>query len=126
MMDATRRAWVDVGLWVLVQLTVTSVPGSAVPVDVHHPFDWLVHAGLYGMLGLLLVRAVAAGGWPGRRLVLLLALVSVAAALDEVHQLFIPGRNGSAMDWVFDTTGVGAGLLLGSLLMRSKLAAWLR
>ena len=126
MMDAKRRAWVDVGICVLVQLTVTSVPGSAVPVDVHHPWDWFVHLGMYGMLGLLLVRAAAAGGWPGRRLVLLLVLVSVAAALDEVHQLFIPGRNGSAMDWVFDTMGVGAGLLLGSLLMRSKLAAWLR
>jgi len=125
-MTSPRRAWLDVGLWIVVQLTITSVPGSAVPVDVHHPWDWFVHLGMYGMLGLLLVRAAAASGVPGRRLAVLLVVVSVAAALDEVHQLFIPGRNGSAMDWLFDTAGVGAGLLFGSLLMRSKVAAWLR
>lgn len=124
-MTSRRRAWLDVGLWIGVQLTITSVPGSSVPVDVHHPWDWFVHLGMYGMLGLLLARVATIGGWPARRLAALLVVVSVAAALDEVHQLYIPGRNGSAMDWVFDTTGVGAGLLFGSLLMRTKVAAWL-
>lgn len=127
MMEAKRRAWVDVGLWVLAQLTVTSVPGSAVPVDVHHPFDWLVHAALYGMLGLLIARAAAVNGWAGRRLVWMLLIVSVAAAADEAHQLVIPGRNGSAMDWVFDTAGVAAGLLIGRWMMASAaVAKWLR
>lgn len=121
-----RQAGFDAGLWIAVQLVITSVPGSSVPVDVHHPWDWFVHLGMYGMLGLLLARVAAIGGWPARRLVVLLVVVSVAAALDEVHQLYIPGRNGSAMDWVFDTTGVVAGILFGSLLMRTKAAAWLR
>ena len=105
MMDGRRRAWLTVAVWVLVQLTITSVPGSAVPVTVHHPWDWFVHAGMYGMLGLL---------------------IAAAAALDEVHQLYIPGRNGSAADWVFDTAGVAAGLLIGRWMMSSAAAKWLR
>jgi len=125
-MTASRRRWVDVGLWVLVQLTITSVPGSSVPVDVHHPWDWFVHMGMYGMLGLLLARAAEASAWSRRRLAWATLFVSAAAALDEVHQLFIPGRNGSLMDWVFDTIGVAAGLLIGSWLMRTRVATWLR
>jgi VanZ family protein len=125
-MTSRRQAWFDVGLWVLVQLTITSVPGSSVPVDVHHPWDWFVHMGMYGMLGLLLARVGEISGWRRRHLAVVMLVVSVAAALDEVHQLYIPGRNGSAMDWLFDTVGVGSGLLVGSLLMRSKVASWLR
>jgi VanZ family protein len=125
-MTASRRRWVDVGLWVLVQLTITSVPGSSVPVDVHHPWDWFVHLGMYGMLGLLLARVAEASAWSRRRVAWAGLFVSAAAALDEVHQLYIPGRNGSLMDWVFDTTGVAAGLLIGSWLMRTRVATWLR
>jgi len=125
-MTPGRRAWVDVGLWVFVQTLITSVPGSAVPVDVHHPFDWLVHFGMYAVLGGLVARAVAVAGWPGRRVLWLLAGVSVAAALDEWHQLFIPGRNGSAADWVFDSLGCAAGLFVGGRLMASRVGSWLR
>jgi VanZ family protein len=108
------------------QLVVTSVPGSAVPVDVGHPIDWAVHAGIYGMLGLLVARAAGLASWPGRRSAWAGAVIAVAAALDEVHQVFIPGRDGSPADWAFDTLGVVVGLLLGSWLMGSKAARWLR
>jgi len=121
-----RRAWWVVWAWVVAQLVVTSVPGSAVPVDVGHPFDWVVHAGIYGMLGVLVARAARLASWPAGRLAWMGAAIAAAAALDEVHQLFIPGRDGSPADWAFDTLGVVAGLLLGSWLMGSKVARWLR
>jgi VanZ family protein len=126
MMDAKRRAWWDVPVWVVAQLVITSVPGSAIPVDVHHPFDWVIHTGMYGMLGLLIARAAVLSGWPPRRLVWVFALISLGAALDEVHQLFIPGRDGSPADWAFDTLGVAAGLYSGRRLMASAVARWLR
>ncbi len=126
MSAAARRAWWAVGLWVAGQLVVTSVPGSAVPVDVRHPVDWFVHAGIYGMLGLLVARAAGLAAWPPRRLAWAAVALAVAGALDEVHQLFIPGRDAAADDWAFDALGAVAGLLLGSWLMRSKAARWLR
>lgn len=126
MTAVARRAWWAVWAWVAGQLVVTSVPGSAVPVDVGHPIDWFVHAGIYGMLGLLVARAAGLASWPGRRVAWAGAVIAVAAALDEVHQVFIPGRDGSPADWAFDTLGVVAGLLLGSWLMGSKVARWLR
>ena len=128
MLDAKRRAWVVVGLWVAIQLVITSLPGKDVPITANHPWDWFIHAGMYGMLGVLIVRAAAvAGGWSGRRLVWLFVGISLYAAADEVHQLFIPGRNGSATDWVFDTVGVAAGILLGRWMMSSAtVAKWLR
>jgi VanZ family protein len=126
-LDARRRAWVVVGLWVAIQLLITSLPGKHVPIKADHPWDWFVHAGMYGMLGFLIVRAAVTSGWSGRRLARLFAGISLFAAADEVHQLFIPGRNGSAPDWVFDTLGVAAGILMGRWMMSSAtVAKWLR
>ncbi len=121
-----RRAWWAVGAWVAIQLVVTSLPGSDVPVEVGHPFDWVIHLGIYGMLGLLLARAARVAGWPSRRLAWIAVAVAVTAALDELHQLFIPGRDAAADDWAFDTLGAVAGLLIGSWLMGSKAARWIR
>jgi VanZ family protein len=124
---ATRRAWVAVGAWVAIQLLITSLPGKDVPITANHPWDWLIHAGIYGILGILLARAAAASGWQGRRLVWLFVGIGLFAAADEVHQLFIPGRNGSATDWVFDTLGVATGILSGRWMMSSAaVAKWLR
>ena len=49
-----------------------------------------------------------------------------AGSGDEVHQLFIPGRDGSASDWAFDSLGIAVGLFMGNWLMGSKAAKWLR
>ena len=46
----------------------------------------------------------------------------LAAALDECHQLFVPGRSGQVSDVVIDLVGAAAGLLVFSLIRR----AWRR
>ncbi len=121
-----RRKWWAVAVWGAAQLVVTSVPGSAVSVSAGHPWDWCIHAGMYGMLALLVVRAAREAGWPVRRLMWVGVALTVAAALDELHQLFIPGRDAAVDDWFFDTVGGALGLLIGSWLMGSKAARWLR
>ncbi len=35
-----------------------------------------------------------------------IALISIYAALDEIHQLFIPNRQGDVSDWLADFLGV--------------------
>jgi VanZ family protein len=65
----------------------------------------LAHAGEYAVLGALLVRALG-------REPLAFLLGSAYAATDEVHQLFVAGREGSPLDWLVDTVGVALGILL--------------
>ena len=40
------------------------------------------------------------------------AFVAVYAASDEIHQLFVPHREGKISDVIIDTTGAAIGLLL--------------
>jgi VanZ family protein len=123
---AARSGWTAVGLWLALQLTLTSLPGSAIPVNLPHPLDWCGHFSLYLGLGVLVARVGALRGWPVRRLVLAAVLLSLLGALDEVHQYFIPGRDAEVGDWVVDTLGGTLGVLAGTRVMASRFARWLR
>jgi VanZ family protein len=74
--------------------------------------DKLLHLMEYGMLATLCYRAFrwAAAPSAARRAVVLAILVASAyAATDEVHQLFVPLREASWMDWTADTIGAAVG-----------------
>ena len=122
----TDRGWVAVALWLALQVTLTSLPGKAIPVAAPHPLDWAAHFCLYGGLGALVARAGALRAWPLRRVVWAGLALSAWAALDELHQLFIPGRDAELGDWLSDTLGASLGLYVGTRLMTSKAARWLR
>ncbi len=126
MSDGQGRGWAAVAVWVAIQLTLTSLHGSSIPVSLPHPLDWFGHAGLYAGLALLIARVGAFHGWKWQRLILAGALISLGGALDELHQLFIPGRAAEVGDWMSDTIGAAVGLTVGAQLMRSRFAAWLR
>lgn len=118
--------WAAVVVWIAIQLTLTSLPGAAIPVSINHPVDWIGHCGLYGGLGFLITRVASLHGWPRRNLIIAAVLISLGAALDELHQLFIPGRDAEVLDWLSDTIGAIAGLTVGYQLMKSRFAKWLR
>lgn len=124
--EGMGRGWAAVVVWIAIQLTLTSLPGAAMPVNVAHPLDWVGHFGLYAGLGALIARVAALRDWPRRRLLVAGALICLGAALDELHQLFIPGRDAEVLDWAFDTLGATAGLAAGARLMTSRFATWLR
>jgi len=126
MADRLGGGWAAVVVWIAIQLTLTSLPGAAIPVSINHPFDWVGHFSLYAGLGALLARVAALNGWRRRSLFIAAALISLGAALDELHQLFIPGRDAEFFDWVADTLGAIAGLTVGIRLMHSRLQRWLR
>jgi VanZ family protein len=123
--SATGRQWVAVLLWAAIQLTLTSLPAKAVPLEVPHPVDWLGHLCMYGGLGFLIARAARLQGWPLRWLVWIGVAIALAAALDELHQLLVPGRDAEVTDWLADTAGSSAGLLVGARLMASRFSTWL-
>lgn len=124
--EASHRGWIAVALWLAVQVTLTSLPGKTIPVATPHPWDWAGHLCLYGVLGTLVARAAALRGWRLQRLVWLGVLLSAWAALDELHQLFIPGRDAELGDWLCDTLGASLGIYVGTRLMTSRVARWLR
>jgi VanZ family protein len=126
MANSIGRPWAAVAVWVAIQLTLTTLPAKDIPVDLPHPVDWLGHLLMYGGLGFLIARAARLRGWSARSLVWIGVALSLLAALDELHQLFIPGRDAEVSDWLADTVGATAGLAVGSRLMASRFAAWLR
>jgi VanZ family protein len=115
-----NRAFRAAGLWGPVALLaalitwISHIPNLAPPGD--SP-DWVMHVGEYGLLALLVGRAMTAGRGmaPGRAMTPARAMIAAAACLafgaaDEVHQTFVVGRSGSVRDWLFDLVGVALGL----------------
>ena len=47
-----------------------------------------------------------------------IVFTSLYAVSDEVHQIFIPGREGKIMDWLFDSTGAVLGALFVFFFLR--------
>jgi VanZ family protein len=98
--------WLPVVLWAGLIFTLSSIPDLGTGLG-----TWdlilrkLAHAGEFAILGFLLLRAV------GRELPALVLGIGYAVT-DELHQHFVPGRQGSMLDVVVDSVGVTAGVLL--------------
>ena len=104
--------------WLLI-LTLTSLPGVDVP-DIHLN-DKIEHLMAYGGLGFLLNLSLRIQNkftlvkkYPAWFAIL---IVSAYGALDELHQLFIPGRSCDILDWTADTIGVIIGVAIMTLLI---------
>jgi VanZ family protein len=104
--------------WLLI-LTLTSLPGVDMP-NVHIN-DKIEHLLAYGGLGFLLNLSLRIqnkfalvkkySAW------FAILIVSAYGALDELHQLFIPGRSCDILDWTADTIGVIIGVTIMTLLI---------
>jgi VanZ family protein len=98
--------WAPVLLWAGLIFVVSSIPDLVTGLGLLDlVLRKLAHFAEYAVLGALLFRAV------GREPVAFL-LGSLYAVSDEVHQAFVPGRLGSPLDWLIDTAGAAAGVLL--------------
>jgi VanZ family protein len=106
MVAARLNTWLSVAVWAAVIFTISSVPSLDSGLG-----EWdtvlrkIAHVGEYAVLGALLYRAV-------RREPAAIVLGSLYGVTDEVHQSFVTGRHGSPLDWLIDTAGVIAGVLL--------------
>ena len=107
-------------------MTVSSWPGIKIPYLGVTWSDKLLHGMQYAVLAFLV-----AGGWyrsgpegaTGRRGTKIMILLILFCALDELHQLWIPRREASFLDWVADSIGVVAGFAAGMFVWRPKRAA---
>lgn len=104
--------------WLLV-LTLTSLPGNDLPdVPIN---DKIEHLLAFGGLGFLLNLSLRIQNkftlikkYPAWSTII---IVSSYSALDELHQIFIPGRTCDIKDWAADTIGVIIGVIIMSVLI---------
>ena len=110
------RLWLPVLAWAALIFALSSIPDLGTGLG-----GWdlalrkLAHAAEYAVLGALLVRATGRGG-------LALAVGTLYAVSDELHQALVPGRLGSPVDVAIDALGVACGVFLWQAVRSRRLA----
>jgi VanZ family protein len=90
------------------QLFVIPEPDFAEPV-VQVMWDKTVHFLFFGTIAFFLWIATSKR-WP----LAVWIFVAVIGALDETHQMFVPGRDPDIRDWLADGLGAAAALIVAS------------
>ena len=107
-MQAAVWRWGPVVAWAALIFVLSSIPDLGTGLG-----GWdlalrkLAHTTEFAILGALLVRALDRPGWA-------VALGVAYAVSDELHQSFVPGREGSPVDVAFDLVGVVIGVVLAA------------
>lgn len=117
--------WVFLGGYVVCIFILSSIPGQDLPSV--HVSDKLIHTGEFGLLGILMCRALTAQlpAWPRSRIALVSLLAAICyGATDELHQLFVSARSAELADLAAD--GLGVTLAVWGWLRLAAHWAWLR
>lgn len=91
----------------------------AVAQRIEHPVRKGAHMSEYGVLALLFFALISFFRWMPARSSCLLALILafLYACTDEFHQRFVPGRSGSFIDVMIDTSGAALVMLFVFLVI---------
>lgn len=107
--------------WMALIFWLSSLPDIPGP-ELFSAQDKGGHFVVYGILGFFITRSL--GTWArglGWRVVIVVTIaVAAYGATDELHQMFVPGRNPSLFDLLFDT----AGGFISALLMHRYSHLW--
>ncbi|MFC1490413.1 VanZ family protein [Candidatus Latescibacterota bacterium] len=85
---------------------MSSLPGHKLPSLGFEFSDKFVHALEFGLFGMFLYRAFRYSNFFSRPYLMTLLVGLPYAALDEFHQLYVPGRFSSGWDFVADAFGI--------------------
>lgn len=116
-----RKIWLvylPLALYWIILFTATTLPGNQLP-DLHLS-DKIEHFSAFFILSVLLNLALM---FQKKSFILYKysALVTIIitlsyGAVDELHQIFIPGRSADIRDWLADATGVILGVFILNLI----------
>lgn len=102
------RYWLPVAAYVAMIFVLSAQPNLRPPLQFQNS-DKVSHLLEYGLLGLLLVRALRATlrtrSWLFTTMLALGLGLGIGAG-DEYFQSFIPGRDSTVFDWLADGTGL--------------------
>ena len=112
-MNHFLRYWLPLIAYCLILFLQSSSESPADLPAIEH-VDKVLHAGAYGLLGILFYRAYRsrwpnASGWTMANASLLSA--AFYGLTDEIHQYFVPGRSADPWDWLADTIGAMLGVV---------------
>ena len=123
-MKGFLRLWGPVCAYagIIFYMSSQSHPEEQVPFVIHFS-DKALHALEYTVLGALCYRAFHATPrerWRRQAMLLAIVFTSLYGISDEIHQVFVPFREVSLVDWVADTIGgaIGAGVMSRILSLR--------
>jgi VanZ family protein len=104
--------------------TLTTIPVDAVP-RIFDNQDKIEHFIAYGVLAFLLTLALyfqkRSRLISSRAFLFTFIFILAYGAIDELHQLFVPGRYCDLYDWFADSIGGSIGIGLVYLFLRSQL-----
>jgi VanZ family protein len=113
--------WAAVILWMALIWVLSSIPDLQSGLKQDFLLRKLAHATEFGVLTLLIWHALPDGV---RRVSVRIGVAVLAAvgyaALDELHQSFVPGRHGALKDVAVDAAGVVLSVLLVLALRRYR------
>ncbi|MGQ0639975.1 MAG: VanZ family protein [Gemmatimonadaceae bacterium] len=110
-MSATSKPWLVAALvWTAVILAVNSVSVTNVAVPTFAGADKLTHAAMYALAAFAWRSSIRSPSETASWLVVL--AIAILGAIDEWHQLIVPGRSADVRDWLADVCGalVGVGV----------------
>ncbi len=85
---------------------MSSLPGDELPEMPFWSFDKILHSVEFGLFGILLYRAFRFPRPVSKPYAATLAVGIPYALLDELHQLFVPGRYCDVFDFIMDVVGI--------------------
>lgn len=98
-------------VWLALIWILSSIPSMDLPSVRILSFDKILHFGVYFVLGFLLNRWLRKIGYSKQTTNIIYALLLLNAALDEWHQVLIPGRSVSIWDLGANFLGVAVARL---------------
>ena len=112
------------GIYWTILLVLTSLPGNDLPdINVSDKFEhFLAFFGLATLLYFSLLVQEKYKKLKKYSSSFTLLIVGSYAALDEFHQLFIPGRDCEFFDWIADFSGALAAVLILRIILKKLLS----
>ena len=111
--------WLPVVAWAALIFALSSLHSLAGLGGWDEVLRKLAHAAEFAVLGFLLLRAL------GRESAAIAVGIAYAAS-DELHQHFVPGRQGSPLDVLLDSVGVAAGVVAFKALSDRGRFLWIQ
>ncbi|MFH1314488.1 MAG: VanZ family protein [Candidatus Eisenbacteria bacterium] len=109
-----RHRWLPMLAWAIAMFAVSSTPRLQFEVERFPGCDKVLHFIEYSILGITLRY------WSARSGKFLVGGGIAFGALDELHQLWIPGRCASFWDLVADALGVTFGFVISRFFLRKE------
>ncbi|MDO9390336.1 MAG: VanZ family protein [bacterium] len=112
--------WGPVAAWLVLMITATSIPNLTTPARYPHA-DLVFHIVVYLVLALLAARAFSMTGYRHKGLWAVLLVMGLGlAAIDEYHEVMVPGRTVSFLDFSMNVIGFTAGTGISKLCYKNK------